>query len=642
VDLRELITARWRRAALLADGAMGTLLFARGAASGTCVEGANLDRPDDVTRAHAEYRSAGAEFITTNTFAANRLKLAGHDLAGKLEAINAAGVRLARAAAGAEAYVAASVGPTGALLRPLGPLDDRAAFDVFAEQIAALANGAPDVLLLETFGSAGEALVALDAAKRIAPSLPVLVSLSVVEDGTTPAGDDLGTAFAKLESAGANALGVNCAVGPQALFDALSPHAGAIDLPFSVMPNAGFPENIDGRTVYRATPEYFAMFARDFVALGAAIVGGCCGTTPDVIRAMAPEVRGKTLVRSATPARSSAAHPAAGTAVTGAPATVRELLRPPAGPSGVARTATLPADRPLTAFEKKLGREFVVTVEVTPPRGVDYADALDGARLIQDAGADAVDIADNPTARLRMSSLALAHLIRRETSLAAILHLTCRDRNLLALQSELLGAAALDVTAILALTGDPSNIGDFPRATSVFDVTAAGLTEIVHALNAGRDLAGNALGAKARFKVGVAVNPLAADLGSEFAKFEDKRRAGADFAMTQPVYDVKALEPFLTRARALSVPLIVGLLPLRSYRNAEYLHNEVPGMFIPDAVRERMRVSHDGALEGAALAREMFAALRDTPGVAGAYIMPQGRYEIVAEIIRSVHETASG
>jgi homocysteine S-methyltransferase len=253
-----------------------------------------------------------------------------------------------------------------------------------------------------------------------------------------------------------------------------------------------------------------------------------------------------------------------------------------------------------------------------------------------------VDIADNPTARLRMSSLALAHLIRRETSLAAILHLTCRDRNLLALQSELLGAAALDVTAILALTGDPSNIGDFPRATSVFDVTAAGLTEIVHALNAGRDLAGNALGAKARFRVGVAVNPLAADVEAEFAKFEEKRRAGADFAMTQPVYDVASLAPFLDRAHNLGVPMIVGLLPLRSYRNAEYLHNEVPGMFIPHAVRERMRLSPDGAAEGATLAREMFAALREMPGVAGAYIMPQGRYEIVAEIIGAVHETARG
>jgi methionine synthase I (cobalamin-dependent)/5,10-methylenetetrahydrofolate reductase len=641
VTLRELITARWLRSALLADGAMGTLLFARGAASGACVEAANLDRPDDVSRAHAEYRAAGAEFISTNTFAANRVKLAGHDLAGKLEAINAAGVRLARSAAGADAYVAASIGPTGALLRPLGPLEEREAFDVFAEQIAALARCTPDVLLLETFGSATEALVALDAAKRTAPSLPVLVSLSVVEDGTTPAGDDLGVAFAKLTTGGADALGVNCAVGPQALFDALSPHVEAIDLPFSVMPNAGFPENIDGRTVYRAAPEYFAMFARDFIALGAAIVGGCCGTTPDVIRAMAPEVSGKPLRRNAASAPHVAkAPPKMSTA--GAPVAARELLRAPAVPSGAARAATLPTDRPLTAFERKLGREFVVTVEVTPPRGVDYASALEGARLIQVAGADAVDIADNPTARLRMSSLALAHLIRRETSLAAILHLTCRDRNLLALQSELLGAAALDVTAILALTGDPSNIGDFPRATSVFDVTAAGLTEIVHALNAGRDLAGNALGAKARFRVGVAVNPLAADVEAEFAKFEEKRRAGADFAMTQPVYDVASLAPFLDRAHNLGVPMIVGLLPLRSYRNAEYLHNEVPGMFIPHAVRERMRLSPDGAAEGATLAREMFAALREMPGVAGAYIMPQGRYEIVAEIIGAVHETARG
>ena len=632
--LPELITARWRRSAILADGAMGTLLFARGAATGTCVEGANLDRPDDVSRAHAEYVGAGAEFITTNTFAANRLKLAGHDLAGRLEAINAAGVRLARAAANGVAYVAASVGPTGALLRPLGPLDSGEAFDIFAEHIAALAPSAPDVLLLETFGSVAEALVALNAAKRTAPEHPVLVSLSVVEDGTTPAGDDLGVALAKLRDAGADALGVNCAVGPQALFDALSPHAATIGLPFSVMPNAGFPENIDGRTVYRAAPEYFAMFARDFVALGAAIVGGCCGTTPDVIKAMAPEVRGKPLGRGAAPPRASAVESAQHIAASAA-AQVREPLHV-VGAQGAARVSSLPSERPLTAFERKLGREFVVTVEIAPPRGVDCSAALDGAKLIQDAGADAVDIADNPTARLRMSSLALAHLIRSETSLAAILHLTCRDRNLLALQSELLGAAALDITAILALTGDPSNVGDFPRATSVFDVTAGGLTEMVHALNAGRDLAGNALGAPTRFRVGVAVNPLASDLEAEFAKFEEKRRAGADFAMTQPVYDVATLAPFLARAGATGVPLLIGVLPLRSYRNAEYLHNEVPGMFIPDAIRARMRSSKDGAAEGTALAREMLSALRETPGVAGAYIIPQGRYEVVAEILRSV------
>jgi len=632
MKLQELITTRWRETAVLADGAMGTLLFARGAAVGTCVEGANLEQPDDVARAHAEYVAAGAELITTNTFAANRLKLAGHDLADRLESINRVGVRLAREAARDAAYVAASVGPTGALLRPLGPLDPREAFDIFAEQMTALSLGAPDLLLLETFGDAAEALVALDAAKRTVPGLPVLVSLSVVEDGTTAAGDDLGVAFGQLQSAGADALGVNCAVGPQALFDALAPRAAAIALPFSVMPNAGFPENIDGRTVYRAAPEYFAMFARDFLALGAAIVGGCCGTTPDVIKAMAREVRGKAIVHTPIAPRvlapASAARPPADV-----PAEVRD--RTHAGTSAPARAATLPTDRPPTEFERKLGREFVVTVEITPPRGVDCTHALEGAQRVQEAGADAVDIADNPTARLRMSSLALAHLIRRESTLAAILHLTCRDRNLLALQSELLGAAALDVTAILALTGDPSNVGDFPRATSVFDVTAGGLTEMVHALNAGRDLAGNALGAPTRFRVGVAVNPLAADLDAEIAKFDEKCRAGADFAMTQPVYDVAAFTPFLARVGGSGVPIIVGILPLRSYRNAEYLHNEVPGMFIPDAIRRRMESSKDGAAEGALLACEMLAALRSTPGVAGAYLMPQGRYEVVAEILQA-------
>ena len=615
---------------MLADGAMGTLLFARGAASGACVEAANIDRPDDVGAAHREYVDAGAEVITTNTFAANRLKLAGHDLAGRLGAINAAGVHIARAACGDRAYVAASVGPTGALLRPLGTLDRREAFEIFAEQVAALAAAEPDVLLLETFGSVDEALLALDAARRVAPGLPALVSLSVVDDGATPAGDELGLAFSRLRAAGAAALGVNCAVGPQAVFDAIAPHAAAIELPFSVMPNAGFPENIDGRMVYRAAPAYFAMFARDFISLGAAIVGGCCGTTPSVIAAMAPEVRGKPLVRGAARARISV------------PAQAREVVREPLRSREGSRTEALPSDRPLTAFERKLGREFVVTVEIAPPRGVDCAPSLEGARLVERAGADAVDIADNPIARLRMSSMALAHLIRRETSLAAILHLTCRDRNVLALQSELLGAAALDITAILALTGDPSNVGDFPRATSVFDVTAAGLTEIVHALNAGRDLAGNALGAPTRFRVGVVVNPFAPDLAAELVKFEEKRAAGADFAMTQPVYDVAALAPFLERTGASGMPLLVGVLPLRSYRNAAYLHNEVPSMFIPDAIRERLRVASDGAAEGTALARELLAALRETPGVAGAYIMPQGRYDTAAAILTASSAAARG
>lgn len=610
-DVNEPLTVRLRRKPILADGAMGTLLFSRGATSGACVELANIESPGEVLRAHREYVAAGAELLTANTFAANRLRLAQHDLAGRCAELNAAGVRLARQAADGRAYVAASIGPTGALLRPLGTLDFAEAADVFGEQASALAAELPDLLLLETFVAADEALLALAAAKRVAPTIPACVSLSVTDDGTTPAGDDLEKSFRRLIGAGADIVGVNCAVGPQAAYTALARVRPAISVPFSVMPNAGFPENIDGRMVYRAGPAYFAMFARDFLALGASIIGGCCGTTPEVIAAMRGAMTG-----AAAPEISPVS-----------------VASPSRAASSVAHARETTAPRSETNFERKLGREFVVTVEIAPPRGVDCAASLEAAALLERAGADAVNIADNPTGRLRMSSIALAHLVHGRTNLATILHLTCRDRNLLALQSELLGAAALDVTAIVALTGDPSNVGDFPRATSVFDVTATGLTGIVRSLNAGRDLAGNDLGAPTRFRIGAAVDPLAHDLTAELVRFEEKVAAGADFALTPPVFDPAALQPFLERTTEGAIPLIVGVLPLRSYRNAEYLHNEVPGMHIPDRVREGLRRAADAESEGVAQALEVLARLRATPGVAGAYILPQGRYEAAAALI---------
>ncbi len=592
---------------------MGTLLFSRGVTSGTCVESANRECPDEVLRAHREYVAAGAELITSNTFAANRLKLARHDLAARCGEINAAGVRLSREAAGGRAYVAASIGPTGGLLRPLGTLDAAEASDVFREQASALAAQRPDLLLLETFIAADEALLALAAVKSVAASIPTCVSLSVMDDGTTPAGDGLELSFARLRDAGADAVGVNCAVGPQAAYNALALLREPIGLPLSVMPNAGYPESIDGRMVYRAGPAYFAMFAREFLELGAMIVGGCCGTTPEVIAAMHRAMRDGRDV--APPARRAAA----GTI---------SISTPRAAPAHPVRR-----QRAMTRFEQKLGSDFVVTVEIAPPRGVDCEPSLEAAALLERAGADAVNIADNPTGRLSMSSIALAHLVHGRTALATILHLTCRDRNLVALQSELLGAAALDVTAVVALTGDPSNVGDFPRATSVFDVTATGLTEIVRSFNDGRDLAGNDLGAPTRFRIGAAVNPLAYDLDAEMARFEEKLAAGADFALTPPVFDAAALAPFLARNAARAIPVIVGVLPLRSFRNAEYLHNEVPGMQIPDDVRDRLRRAGDAEAEGVSLTLDLMARLRAMDGVAGAYILPQGRYESAAAII---------
>ena len=431
------ISSRWNTDALLADGAMGTLLLDRAPATTTCVERLNLDHRELVARAHAEYVAAGAQLIESNTFAANRLKLAAHELREHLLEINTAGVRLAREAAGDKAYVAGSIGPLGALMRPLGLVEHGEASEVFAEHIAAVAGAAPDLLLLETFGSVEEALLALAEAKRIAPSLPVVVSLSVLEDGKTPGGDPLLPALRRLRAEGADALGVNCAVGPQGVYDVLAPVIAHIDVPVFVMPNAGYPHRIDDRAVYQSSPEYFRRFAHDFVAIGANVIGGCCGTTPEHIAAMRPEVEGKRVEPRAPRA----------------PAGVEER-RPPE----VARVV-LPTQRALTGFERRLGSEFVTTVEVSPPRGVDYAAAIAGAKLLEAAGADAVDISDNPTARLRMSSTALAHLIMRETELATILHFTCRDRNLLGLQSELLGAAALGVTAILRSDRRPEQRG---------------------------------------------------------------------------------------------------------------------------------------------------------------------------------------
>lgn len=617
---RDALTRRLRSDVLLADGAMGTLLFARGANVASCVEVLNIDAPQTVADVHRDYIAAGAQIVETNTFAANRVKLAAHELRARLEHINRAGVALARKAAGNDVLVGGSIGPLGALMWPFGVITADEARDVFAEHIAAVASGRPDLLILETFSTVAELLLAIAAAKQVAPGLPILASLSVVEDGKTAGGDPLLPAFSRLLDAGADAVGVNCAVGPQVVYDALAPVTASIEAPLSVMPNAGYPQRLDDRTIYESSPAYFAQYARRFMELGATIIGGCCGTTPEHVRAMAQVLAGQARHR---PHASGA------------------LARGDAGTTSLARPAALRFADPPTGFERKLGRQFVLAVEVSPPRGADAQDAVAAAKLLEAAGADAVNISDNPTARLRMSSTALAHLIMRETKLATILHLTCRDRNLLALQSELLGAAALGVTGILALTGDPSNVGDFPKATSVFDVTSLGLTQIVRDLNAARDQAGNDIGRPTRFRIGAAVNPTTKTLGSELEKLEQKLQAGADFAVTQPVFDPTAIQPFLAWAAERAFPVLVGVLLLRSYRNAEFLHNEVPGMQVPDAMRERMQRARDERSEGIGIARDILMELARTAGVAGAYIIPQDRYDAAAEAMAAAAQARS-
>lgn len=595
---------------------MGTLLFGR-SPSTSCVELFNVTEPELVESAHREYVDAGAVLIESNTFAANRLKLRAHEAAGRVIEINAAGVELARRAAGGRAYVAGSIGPIGALLQPIGNVDRAQAFDVFAEHALAVASARSDLLLLETFGGLDEALIALEAARSSAPGLPILVSLSVVEDGRTPDGDELLPAFRRLLASGADSVGINCAVGPQAVYDALAPVIADIACPVSVMPNAGYPRRVDDRTVYGSTPQYFARFARAFVELGATIVGGCCGTTPAHIAAMAPEVTGKTqhARRRHTPID----------------------VRSREASDAHSRTSHAPS----TSFERDLGRRFVTTAEIAPPRGTDATRMLEGARLLAAAGADALHIADNASPRPAMSGATAAYLVKREAKLATVLHVSCRDRNLVGLQSDLIGAAALDVTAIVALTGDPTNVGDFPKSTSVFDVTALGLTKILKMLNDGFDHAGTSIGSPTRFRIGAAVNALPRDIEAEHRRLLEKIDAGADFAVTQPVFESTSLAPFLARASDAGIPLIVGLMPLRGYAHAEYLHNEIPGMLIPEHLRARLKNAKDETAEGIAIALEMMQELTQTRGVAGAYVVSLERYEAAAEVIASARRASS-
>jgi methionine synthase I (cobalamin-dependent)/5,10-methylenetetrahydrofolate reductase len=608
------ILERIKQSPVLCDGAMGTLLYSKGVFINRCYDELNLSQPDLIRAVHHEYLQAGAEIIETNTFGANSFRLARHSLADKVRDINKTGARLAREAVKSfDVWVAGSVGPLGTRIEPLGKTSFEEARQAFREQIEALVEGGVDLLMLETFGYLEELHQAMLAANEVAPNLPLVVQVTIDEDGNCLDGSDPETFAPRLEEWGADVIGCNCSVGPVALLDAMERVRALTSLPLAAQPNAGIPRSVEGRNIYLCSPEYMASYARKFVAAGVRIVGGCCGTTPDHIRVMKSalrvgEARGK----------------AASFHVPGSPAT--------------------PAATPAQPLQERsrLGRklalgEFVTMVEVVPPKGTDIAKELEGSRFLKSVGVDAVNIPDSPRASARMSNQALSLLMQREAGIEAILHYTCRDRNVLCIQSDLLGAAAVGIKNLICITGDPPKMGNYPDATAVFDVDAIGLVNIVHNLNRGLDLGGNPIGAGTGFVIGVGANPGLTDLDEEIRRFEYKVAAGAEYAVTQPVFDLRLLETFLKRIEHCRIPVVAGIWPLVSVRNAEFMKNELR-VSVPDSILERMAKAPtpDAArAEGVAIAREMLLAVRHT--VQGAQISaPQGRYSSAVDVLEAL------
>lgn len=591
------------------DGAMGTLLYSRGIFINRNFDELNLTRPDMVEKVHADYLAAGAMVLTTNTFGANPVKLSRHGLGEQIDAINRAGVRLVRAVSGGQALVAGSIGPTGLIPDESDPAMMERIRAAFAEQADALMAEGVDALVLETFRHPAEMAAALEAVRPLA-RVPIVASMVFDPDLLTGDGLTPEAAATWMAARGADVVGANCGEGPSVLFQ-VAQRMLAAGRPVIAQPNAGRPRRIEGRVLYMSTPEYFGEYAKRMLAAGIRVVGGCCGTTPSHIRQMSAEVR----------------------MVGGGRIRIAESVAP-------VDVVTAPrAEPPPLAERSALGRElaqgFVVSVEVDPPAGVDPAKALAGARALKAAGVRFVNIADGPRATVRMSPLSLACLLRREVGVEPIVHVTCRDRNLLGLQSDLLGAHALGLRDLLVITGDPSKLGDYPEATTVYDLDSIGLLRLVSNLNRGVEPSGRRLAGATTFVKGCGAEPGASDLVREVDRLRRKVDAGADYVMTQPVYDAEVMDRFLDRIRGVGVPVVLGVLPLASHRNAEFLHNEVPGMTIPDPIRERMRIAGGGSAgrdEGIRIAREITAAFLSR--VRGLYVMPPfDRYETAIAVI---------
>jgi len=613
---------------VLADGALGTMLYAGGAALDESFDALNLSRPELVAATHRAYLEAGADLIETNTFGANRYRLEHFGLADKVLEVNKRGVRLAREAreiAGRAALVAGSVGPTARTLAPFGTAEPAAVRAAFREQIEALLEGGVDLLIVETIGNLEEMEQAIGAARE-ASDLPIVAMMTFAEDGRTIGGSTPEDVVDRLRGLGVSALGANCSVGPQRMLPTVAAMGRRLDESeadgeapaLACMPNAGWPTQVGGRVIYRSSPEYFADFARRAAEGGVRLIGGCCGTTPAHVRAMREALDAWAAERAAAPADRTAV-----VAIVAAPRPAPDV-------------ELVPAEGPTELCRKLAGGKFLVSVEIDPPKGLNPAKALEGARLLKAVGVDAINVADSPMARVRMSALTLCYMIQHQVGVETIIHFTTRDRSLMGLQSELLGAHAVGVRNILALTGDPPSLGDYPDSSAVYDVDSIGLVRVLARLNGGEDSAGASIGRPANFTIACAIDPTREDLEEEARRLRAKLEAGANFVMTQPIFDAAVWRHFLDvyGVERLDVPVLIGILPLQSSRHAEFLHNEVPGITLTDDARDRMRrAGAEGRAEGVKMAQDLLLQLR--PHVQGVYLMPSfGRYEVAAEVLR--------
>jgi homocysteine S-methyltransferase len=616
------------RGVVTVDGGMGTQLYERGILYNVNYEELVVSRPEVVERIHEDYLRAGAQLIETNSFGGNRIRLARHGLDDRTHELNVAAARLARKAAGDRAWVAGAIGPTGLVFAGFSDEERVRVRDAFREQATALAEGGVDAIMVETMRQPEEIELALEGVRlAIGRSLPLIAQVSVDEALTMADGTPIAAMGERLRALGCDVIGVNCCDGPQVVL-AAAEKLLPLGLPVSAIANAGLPRRVDDRFIYVSTPEYFGVYARRLCKLGVKLIGGCCGTTPEHVKRIAAAAR----MEGSSSASSASADTPLWIGATGDDGDPSSITPPPG--TGV----RIVAREDKSAFAAKIGRQFVVSVEVNPPVGLDPAAAIEAARMLTAGGVDVINIADGARAQARMSNLALAVRMQQALGIETLLHVCGRDRNLLGQVAHLLGAHALGIKNLVIITGDPPKMGDFPDATAVYDLDSVGILRLVNRLNRGIDPGGKPLGAATSFFAITGAEPAALNYERELARLDLKKRAGAELVMTQPVYDPAVLDRFLRDVAPLGLPVLIGILPLASHKNAEFLHNEVPGMQIPDDVRARMKSAGSGRTarkEGIAIAREMLSLVRDK--VAGAYIMPPlGRYDMALEVIDGI------